>query len=785
MLKRLLIFLCIGFVPVYVGAQEFDDSRGVLHTPGRTQYAPTSSELACAQAVFRDALNATSGTVEEDDPEWLIEAWVFSTFQDREVNKAVAACIAPLNLADDDIVNFPPVGYRFPGDTDPREIIVNYSVAKKMITQRAQLADKRTLPAGPPTERIGADPNVEWVNTNPAWYGIMVVQANSLLGFAGPGKNNTISLDAIKDNLDVFYPNNNNGAGWNMGGLLTTPMCVSKSALADDGDIVNMAARRATGETAPDAQDLNIFGVARGGNDYYVAGDVNLQWISWAEIAGDVAFKVLTYSAGTYLKGVAKAARVKDIEKTVKGLRGTREVQDYVTATRWAARLDARAANMKNIETALAAATKAGNAQEIAAQTRRLNQALKAADNAVDAAAAIKKLTEDAAEWLKFAAELKEISPNVGHFVDATNALNSIREVTSTLDVARRAAKMSNTGNKTVRGFRVARAQWKMANIGGRSIYKAEKAARAGIVADKTRNWLFARTAMKQAGNWAAHRGLETVSMTGSAMNVSSILSLGMDVAKGMYDWTETEVAQFTSNVMFKPLLLLSGDNLEGYENEVNHGMWLMWTGDSTNPADDDAAFLQAMDFAAKFHQDMEEVQDDYMYDNSARQERGDAAQNAVESEENSELPTGEQKRIVKQSRRKASTTNSAFAIAGLAVAAGAAVVLTGGAFVIVGVSLPVLGTLVAGAVPGTVLATAAAAMPALVTAGTITAGTVYTAGQIGTAVDSGGYSIAGKAGFCDVDIYVVRPIIRNPDSDNPELYYLIMNDEPWRVRSE
>jgi hypothetical protein len=32
----------------------------------------------------------------------------------------------------------------------------------------------------------------------------------------------------------------------------------------------------------------------------------------------------------------------------------------------------------------------------------------------------------------------------------------------------------------------------------------------------------------------------------------------------------------------------------------------------------------------------------------------------------------------------------------------------------------------------------------------------------------------------CDVDIYVVRPIIRNPDTDSQELYWLVMNDEPW-----
>ena len=39
--------------------------------------------------------------------------------------------------------------------------------------------------------------------------------------------------------------------------------------------------------------------------------------------------------------------------------------------------------------------------------------------------------------------------------------------------------------------------------------------------------------------------------------------------------------------------------------------MWLMWAGDSLSPADDDAAYLQSMDFANKFAQDMNEVQDE------------------------------------------------------------------------------------------------------------------------------------------------------------------------------
>ena len=35
------------------------------------------------------------------------------------------------------------------------------------------------------------------------------------------------------------------------------------------------------------------------------------------------------------------------------------------------------------------------------------------------------------------------------------------------------------------------------------------------------------------------------------------------------------------------------------------------------------------------------------------------------------------------------------------------------------------------------------------------------------------------NASPCNIDIYVVHPILRNPGTD-PELYYLIMNDIPW-----
>ena len=80
---------------------------------------------------------------------------------------------------------------------------------------------------------------------------------------------------------------------------------------------------------------------------------------------------------------------------------------------------------------------------------------------------------------------------------------------------------------------------------------------------------------------------------------------------KLMYNFTETSTGDFTNNIQFNPFLLLSADDLqEGDQaDKINYGMWLMWMGDSYRPADDDAAYLQAMDFAAKFYEDLMEVQ--------------------------------------------------------------------------------------------------------------------------------------------------------------------------------
>ncbi len=163
----------------------------------------------------------------------------------------------------------------------------------------------------------------------------------------------------------------------------------------------------------------------------------------------------------------------------------------------------------------------------------------------------------------------------------------------------------------------------------------------------------FARVSQKgtRLRNWLFHSSMKSANKLARLEQKSGLLYGAIKVAGEMYDWTETSTGEFTNDIEFKPLLLLSADDIEGQENKVNYGMWLMWQGDTYSEEDDDAAYLQAMDFAEEFHRNLLNTQD-----------------------------------------RK------------------------------------------------------------------------------------NDYS-------CNVDIYVVRPILRNPDTDDAQLYYMIMNDVPWSTK--
>ncbi len=541
--------------------------------------APDKTE--CATAVFAKALKDTANTVSESDEESIIENWIRTTFSDKSVLQSVLQCPEIASISDDTTIKFMPIKYTFPGG---REIVVNYETQPKIFKQRILMADKKSLPSSNPNPRLGSTDGTIWTNTDPAWYAIMVTEHGALNEFVGADKNNTISMQYIANNIDSFYPN----AATNGGN------CTSRSALTFNNNAINRAV----------SQTVNV---SNDSNDYYVAGDINLQWISYLEIALDVTLTVGTAGGFTFIQGATKATRasktLKQLTGTIKELAKSDDVVKWIRATRDAA---------------------------------KLTEEIKTLDKVADAA----KIAEKTAELNKLTDAIKDLEKidDVTKYKDSVKTFSELNAYRRTLLGAGKALKAAQRGNVIARIGRVFKGA-RAARKGNKLINHGAKLARSGTFAAQARDWLF-HTTLKHAGA-VARMGADTGLLYGAIKFIG-----------GMYDWTETSTDEYSSGLEFAPLLLLSADDINGADNVVNYGMWLMWAGDSTSAADDDAAYLQAMDFAAKFHQDLMEFQD-------------------------------------------------------------------------------------------------------------------------------------GNNSPCNVDIYVVRPIIRNPGTDNAELYYLVMNDEPWTTALE
>ena len=528
------------------------------------------ADTECATAVFANALAANSNKISETADEIQVQEWINTVFTDGNVLREVLACPEFAELADDDAIKLLPIKYTFPGG---REIVINYETQPKILKQRITLSEKRDLPSEP-NPRISADDGSVWTNTDPAWYGILVVESGTLDEFVGPNKNNTISLQWIEDNIDTIFPRGDR--------------CTSKSAIAGNREMINLAMK----ETVSLEDDTN---------DYYVAGDVSLQWISYLEIALDVVITIVTWGAGTAVVGASRAARasraLKNLGTSLRALSKLDSVRDYI-------RLGQRA-------------TKAA-------------EELKNIDKATDAVAHARKL-EEMQNYEKTMRELERTDPNVRKYLEQSKTFSELNQYRRALRSLR---TVKQRGNLVARAWRSVRAAYS----GGQKLRKAEKIARSSTLSGRIRDWLFQST-------------MRNATAMGRLERSGGLIYGALTFIGGMYDWTETSTGDFTSGIEFKPLGLLSADDLQGQENVVNHGMWLMWAGDAYSAADDDAAFLQAMDFANKFHFNLDTMQND-------------------------------------KNRH-----------------------------------------------------------------------------------------------VCNVDIFVVRPIIRNPGTDNAELYYLVMNDEPWTTR--
>lgn len=570
-LLSLLFALCATNVAL-CATMDYDNSLPTTDSP---DFIPVSELLAtvpddtlCATAVFENALARSASGIDANATEQDVQKWIYATMQNAAVLNEVLNCPEFQNIPDDETITFLPITYTFPTG---REIVINYETQPKILRQRIALGNKRNLPSSNPNPRVGApDDDSIWTNTDPAWYAIMVVESGTLDNFVGPGKNNTISLKYIEDNIDTLFPQSG--------------QCTGKSALTKDNTMIN----RAMKETVNVEDDTN---------DYYVAGDVNLQWISYLEIGLDVAITVATVGAGTAVMGATKAARasrtLKNLTESLRVLRQADSVRDYI-------RLGQKAA--------------------------KATEELKTIDRVTDAAKYAEK-TKEIENYTKAMRNLENTDDKVKQYKQYSETFSSLNNYRRAL----RALKPAQRGNIIARAWRAVKA----ANTGGKQLRSAAKVAKSSTLSGRVRDWLFQST-------------LSNIGALGKLEQTGGLIYGALNFIGGMYDWTETSTGEFTSGIEFKPLALLSADDLQGQENVVNHGMWLMWAGDAYSAADDDAAFLQAMDFANKFHFNLEEVQE----------------------EQNNHA--------------------------------------------------------------------------------------------------------------CNVDIFVVRPIIRNPGSENPEMYFLVMNDEPW-----
>ena len=608
--------LCVSLFVVLITLNAIADN-GDYRTTDEILYG-NPDDTKCATAVFANALVARSMDISETDDEQTVQQWIYNTFARPDVLTAVLNCPELQTIADEYSIRFMPIQYNFPGG---RQIVINYETQPKILKQRINLASKRDIAKlNDPNPKIGAlNDNSIWTNTDPAWYAIMVVQHGAFDEFVGPEKNNTISLKYINDNIDKLYPR---GA-----------MCTSKSALARDNKIINIA----THETV---------GVPDDTNDYYVAGDVSLHWISYAEIGLDVVLTVATMGGGVVITGITKSARasktLKNLSKVIKELRELPKVQEYIVKASKLTRAEnklGRIRDAQRLEKELTAINKTRNPAKYAEKLKELDHAkdrLKEVDNITDLSKygkeEITAMEKSIAEMQKEAQELIKADKDVARYAESTKSYTEIEKATQ----AYRLLKVKRTGNVATRAWRA----YKATQTSGKTIGRGARIARQSLKSGRVRDWLFQST-MRNIG---ALGRLETA---GGAF-YGALRLIG-----GMYDWTETSTGNFTNGIDFKPLLLLSADDLEGQENEINYGMWLMWYGDSVSDADDDAAFLQAFDFADKFHMDLLQTMDEH--------------------------------------------NNHA----------------------------------------------------------------------------------------CDVDIYVVRPVLRNPGTDNPEMYYLVMNDKPWTTATE
>lgn len=582
MIKHILSLLFkIAITPcVFLSVANAEQTKPQTMEELLTEYRNTHS-TNCANEIFSNALLKHSNEIDSETDEAQVRAWAQITMQDASVLEQVLACPEIKSVQDTTTIIFDPIIYKFPNSN--REITINYTTQPKVLKQHLMLARKRSLPNGDDSPNIfDTQDGGKYIHTDPAWYGILVVQHDSLSQFVGKDANNTVSIKYINDNIDKIYPH-----GY---------FCTSRSAWANDTDTINQVVHE-------------VVDIEKDTNDYYVAGDINLEWVMYAEIAMDIVISVVTAGGGAIATGALKSLRAtrgaKNLIKSIKSLTKLDDVKKYMDVARKIskhtddiAKIEKNLKNAKKYEKALKNIDKG---YDIAENRKELEEILKAAkeidpnitedilknadklkDRQKELKEAIKPLEEQAEKMVKN-------SDNVKLYKESSEALTDVMKYRRSL----RAFQRPQTGNifsRSLKKMNAYRKTVKAVNGGAKTMRKADKIARAGMsgFSTKARDWLFQSTLKHGA------RLTKIESKLGFLYGAVSFIG-------DMYDKTSTTSQEFSNGIEFKPFCLLSADDLEGQDNVVNYGMWLMWVGNSTDPSDDDAAYLQAMDFAEKF----------------------------------------------------------------------------------------------------------------------------------------------------------------------------------------
>ena len=705
MLKKFLFFCVSLCYPMVAFCADGTDSVN-------TMLNRKSDNTKCAAIAFRQALanNANMIKVPDEADTTEIDVWAQFSFAQPETLRAVLNCPEIKQFDDDDTIIFDTVSYTF---SNGRTIQINYETQKKVLKQKLLLADKKQGPVevNPDIAHDAAIGNV-WINVDPAWYAIMVAEHNSLKDFVGPDKNNILSADYIEQNITQFYPKDHSGS--------TQADCTSRSAYAGDTDMINRAVTITVGGVPPkSAQERKLLTpeekqqqkLAKK-NDYYVMGEANLNWVAASEITADVVLTIVTGGGYAAVKGGVQALRAtrifKQSAKALNTLKKSKDVARFIKTDRQMGILGLAIKNLDNIEnitklehettqsisklehTLEVLKSQKASGKEIAAIEKELETAKKQAEAIKKAKKTAKKIRkykqkiEDGQKELndsqkknlqdytnqinkkqnKLATEgnkltkkernqlkkdiktlskkkkdiekktmlsaeekqaiqneietlTKEYSGNLddikGMYNTELNALRETKDVKSFEEVVKAQREAAHTAYLLRQGkiaFQAHRGLLPM------RAYKAFKSLRTGLKSgknlDKAAKVVRANTSGLSAriNDWLFHNTVKNLPPVAKIPVALQLLNMTAKTIGDMYDVTQISTDKFTNGVDMKPYLLLGADNMEGYEDVVNEGMWLFWAGSSTSAADDDAAFLEAMSFAERFHQDLVEVQD-------------------------------------------------------------------------------------------------------------------------------------------------------------------------------